>query len=77
MGNEFVLAVLFGVVTFIGLWVLINPKQYLVWIKSARPSLNLDTNDPRALTTAKFIGACFVVVPILFFVATLYERYRR
>lgn len=40
------LLVLFAVFTLAGVWMLVDPVQYLLWLKDARPSLRLREDDP-------------------------------
>jgi len=59
----------------LGLLVAVNPQQYLVWLKAARPTLGIRVNAPNALALARFIGVCFVIFPMLVFVAVIFEHY--
>jgi uncharacterized membrane protein len=59
----------------LGLLMAINPQQYLVWLKAARPTLGIRENDPNALAVARFIGVCFVLFPVSVFVAVIFEHY--
>ena len=77
MSDDLILPILLGFFSLVGVWMFISPEQYVLWIKNARPSLGLKEDDPRALATARFMGGCFVACSILFFVAFVFERYRR
>jgi hypothetical protein len=35
-----------------------KPQQYVLWLKDARPSLDIRADDLRVLATTKFIGGC-------------------
>lgn len=77
MSDGLILPILLGFFSLVGVWMFISPEQHVLWVKNARPSLGLKEDDPRALATARFIGSCFVAGSILFFVAFIFERYRR
>ena len=61
----------------LGVLMAINPRQYLVWLKDARPTLGIRENDRNALAVARFIGVCFAIFPVLIFVAVIFGHYSK
>jgi hypothetical protein len=49
----------------VGAWMFIKPAQYILWLKDARPSLNISEDDIQVLATTKFIGGCMAGGSIL------------
>lgn len=69
------ICVVLATFVLIGVWIVVDPVQILDWLKTTRPDLrdNPDfmPNNPRAKSVVKFIGYCFIGLPILIYAAFL------
>ena len=63
--------ILLAALALLGLWMVIDPRQYLVWLKAGRPSLGIREDDPHSQATVRVMGVCVVGFSALFFVALL------
>ena len=65
--DEYPHLVVLAACALLGVWAMVNPAGVIGWAKRAHPSLSEE--DPEVQSVAKFIGACFVGMSILVFLA--------
>ena len=69
------LFVILGLFSLIGVWMIVSPVGFITWFKSARPDLKGNPairemeDNPAAITFVKFLGAVFLSVTSVIFLA--------
>lgn len=61
---------IFGLFAVLGAWMLIQPRQYLLWLKDAGRSIRINEDDSQAISNVKFFGGLvlgFAVVALIAF----------
>jgi hypothetical protein len=76
--DNFALRVVLAVFASLAIWMIVDPAQYVNWIRQVRPSLrnSLGEGNRVALSTTRFIGGCILGAAILVFVSFLFSQYR-